>query len=397
MFILTVIKMITENEQVSVNAQAGPVPAGQVINQESAALVDGIVTQAVAQPTEEERRRAERLELLEKTRITTRTEVPPEAYSLTVDGVGIFALGDIHGLKGKQKSGKSAVLKVCAAALLSGQQFRVKSELEEPVVLFIDTEQQAADVKLVIGELKRMTGTDDDYIDNHLRLYTLRRMNYDTLLSDTSLLIETHRPHVVFIDGVVDYVASFNDEVLSRQLIHNLLVLCEEHTCAIVNVLHENKAADDENMRGHLGTVLAQKAGTVLQCQKSKAGLISVSCPDSRHGAMPAWNIMFNGEGHIIDADELFRQERQTAREQKTALRQAERKKIEQQRLDIALRIITENLGCINRSELTKKMEAVMNISRPTVSKFITRMVKEGKLFEANKYITSSPETVLPF
>jgi Fic family protein len=112
---------------------------------------------------------------------------------------------------------------------------------------------------------------------------------------------------------------------------------------------------------------------------------------------MPAWNIMFNGEGHIIDADELFRQERQTAREQKTALRQAERKKIEQQRLDIALRIITENLGCINRSELTKKMEAVMNISRPTVSKFITRMVKEGKLFEANKYITSSPETVLPF
>ena len=117
------------------------------------ALVDSIVAQAVAQPVSEEQARAERLKVLTEARISTQTVVNPERYALSVDGVGIFALRDIHGVKGKQKSGKSGALKVFVAALLNGLQFRVKSELEEPVVLFIDTEQQAADVKLVIDEI----------------------------------------------------------------------------------------------------------------------------------------------------------------------------------------------------------------------------------------------------
>ena len=358
---------------------------------------DAIVDQALAAPSDEERMRQERLELLESLRIKTDTQVEPEAYSLTVDGVGIFALSDIHGLKGKQKSGKSAVLKVCTAALLGGQQFRVKSELEEPRVLLIDTEQQAADVRLVIDEVRQMSGVDADYIDTHLWVYTLRRMSYDTLLNDTRLLIETHQPQVVLVDGVVDYVASFNDEVMSRQLIHDLLVLCEEHKCAIVNVLHENKAAEDENMRGHLGTVLAQKAGTVLQCHKSRQGVITVTCPDSRHGAMPEWSIRFDHEGHLEDADLLHQQEQQANKDRRAAERQAEHEQLQQQRLDAALVIIRDNGCSISRSELTKKLEEQMKLSRPTVSKFITQMVKDGKLYEADKVITATTETALAF
>ena len=267
---------------------------GQVNSQVQ--TVGNIVSEAVNQPSADEQTKAERLELLEQWRITGRSEIVPEAYCLSVDGVGIFALGDIHGIKGKQKSGKSAVLKVCATALMSGSQYRVKCELENPVGLFIDTEQQASDVKLVVDEVKFMSQRDDDYLDQHLFLYSLRRMSYDTLINDTRMLMEKHRPQVVFIDGLVDYVASFNDEVLSRQLIHALLLLCEEYHCAIVNVLHENKASDDENMRGHLGTVLSQKAGTVLKCSKSRDGIISVTCPDARHGTMPQWNIFLQSE-----------------------------------------------------------------------------------------------------
>ena len=87
--------------------------AGQVISPK--ALADGIVAQALAKPTAEEQKREERMQVLEATRVTTQTEVEPEQYALSVDGTGFFALGDIHGLKGKQKSGKSAVLKVCTA------------------------------------------------------------------------------------------------------------------------------------------------------------------------------------------------------------------------------------------------------------------------------------------
>ena len=376
------------------NVQQAGCLTGQVNSQ--ALTVADIVGEAVNQPTADEQAQEERLAILDATRITTSTEVEPVFYSLTVDGVGIFALSDIHGLKGKQKSGKSAVLKVCAAALLAGQQFRVKSELEAPVVLYIDTEQQAADVKLVIDEVRHMTQCTDDYIDRHLRLYTLRRMSYDTLLGDTRLLIEKYRPHVVFIDGLVDYVASFNDEVLSRQLIHNLLVLCEENHCAIVNVLHENKASDDENMRGHLGTVLSQKAGSVLQCRKSRTGIINVTCSDPRHGQMPAWNIGFDNDGHIVDADLIHQQEVRAAKEQRDAQRQAERELIVKQRLDTALNIIRLYSGCIHRSELTSKLVERLGLSRPVIANFISQMLKAGKLFESNKYIMDSQKLVLP-
>jgi len=351
------------------NVQPAEGLAGQV-NEQRLTVAD-IVSQAVSQPTADEQARAERLAELEKVRVTTSTVVEPETYSLMVDGVGIFALSDIHGLKGKQKCGKSAVLKVCAAALLAGQQFRVKSELTEPVVLFIDTEQQAADVKLIVDEVKHMSGCTDDYIDQHLRLYTFRRMSYDTLLGDTRLLIEKYHPHVVFIDGLVDYVASFNDEVLSRQLIHDLLVLCEENHCAIVNVLHENKASDDENMRGHLGTVLSQKAGTVLQCQKSKTGIINVSCPDSRHGVMPLWNISFDEEGHIIDADRKKEEEERQKSLKRSEREKEKREQRNQERTEETLRIVREYGGCITRKELKLRLMQRLKISDSTAQNII--------------------------
>ncbi len=377
------------------NVQQANDLTGQVNNQ--AQRVQNIVGEAVNQPTAEQQELQRQLEDLSAMRISAQTEVVPEAYSLSVDGVGVFALGDIHGLKGKQKSGKSAVLKVCAAALLSGKQFRIRSELKEPVVLFIDTEQQRADVKLVIDEVKWMTHVEDAYIDSHLFLYALRRRSYDTLLADTHLLIERHQAQVVFIDGLVDYVSSFNDEVLSRELIHNLLMICEEFGCAIICVLHENKAQDDQNMRGHLGTVLSQKAGSVLQCKKAKSGIFNVTCPDARHGQMPQWNIRFGDDGHLVDADLIHQQEVQAARQEKAKQRQAERELVVQQRLDTSIGVIREHAGSILRSELTQSLVVRLGLSRPVVSKFITQMVKDGKLFEAGKNIMDSSAPDLPF
>ena len=369
------------------NVQQPEQLTGQVNNQ--AQTVADIVGEAVNQPTAEEQKHTERMALLDGLRIMTQTEVPAEEPALSVDGVGFFALDDIHAVKAKQKQGKTTSLKICLSALLKGQMFRVKSELTEPVVLWLDTEQKAADVKLIINDVKQMTGLDDDYIDNHLYLYPLRKMNYETLLDDTCLLINAHQPKVVIIDGVVDYVASFNDEMTSRQLIHDLLVLCEEQHCAIVNVLHENKAADDSNMRGHLGTVLSQAAGTVLQCNKSRSGIITVSCSDPRHGSTPPWSFRFDDEGNIIDADAMRQEEQQKARELRQQKMQAEKEQAEKERLDTAVEIINSHGGSIKRNALTELLETKLNVKRPTVSKFLSKMILDGKLFEAEKTITT--------
>ena len=217
---INLTEMEKNMQPVTENVQQAQSLTGQVNSQ--ALTVNDIVGEAVNKPSDEEQKRQERLSLLEGMRIRCDTVVPEEQYALQVDGVGFFALGDVHGVKAKQKQGKTSMLKVCAAALMAQRQFRVESCLEEPVVLWLDTEQKAADVKLVITDIAQMTGLGKEYIDRHLLLYPLRKLTYETLMDDLRLLVSAHCPQVVIVDGVVEFVASFNDEVTSHQLINDL-------------------------------------------------------------------------------------------------------------------------------------------------------------------------------
>ena len=374
------------------NVQQAENLTGQVNSQ--ARTVADIVGKAVNQPTADEQGRSERRCVLASMRVASTTEVQPEEAALTVDGVGLFALSDIHGLKGKQKCGKTTALKVCLAAWMQGKQFRVVSGLEEPRVLYLDTEQKQSDVKLIVTDVIQMTGLDAAYVDAHLQVYALRRRDFNLLLDDMRLLIDDFRPHVVVIDGIVEFVASFNDESMAKQLIHELLCLSEDHRLAMVCVLHTNKADEDHNMRGHLGTMLAQKAGTVLECKK-QGGIIIVSCSDARHQEMPDWSIMFDDSGHIRDADERRKQvieQRRAELEQKRQEAKAERQK---ERLDIAMSIILGAGGSISRAELNKQMVEKMGHDRTTIGRYIKGLVEAGKLFLTNDVITASPQTML--
>jgi len=379
------------------NVQLTELQTGQVNNQGNTVgeIVSDIVSEAVSQPTAGEQEREQRRAELAALRIMTGTEVPPEEPALSVDGVGFFALDDIHAVKAKQKAGKTSALKVCVAALLGGSQFRVKAELEEPRVLYLDTEQKQADTKLIVTDVRRMTGMDDAAIDSRLFVYGLRRRNFDQLLDDLRLLIGECRPQVVIIDGIVEFIASFNDESQSKQLIHELLLTAENHHCAVVCVLHTNKADEDHNMRGHLGTMLAQKAGTVLECRK-QGGVISVSCADARHAEMPEWSIMFDDDGHIIDADERRQQQLEQHKAELQQRRQEAAAEKQKERLDYALLCIRDHGGSISRRQLTEILMKKFELKRTTVTTFISRHVGSS-FFEANGIIQASPDMALAF
>ena len=361
-------------------------------------ISDNIVGQALAAPSDEERVQQERRQVLASMRVASGTEVPPEVPALTVDGVGLFALGDIHGLKGKQKCGKTTALKVCLAAWMQGRQFRVTSGLEALHVLYMDTEQKRSDVKLIVTDVIRMTGLDAQYVDDHLQVYALRRRDFSQLLDDLRLLIGDYQPQVVVIDGIVEFVASFNDESMAKQLIHELLTISEERRLAMVCVLHTNKADDDHNMRGHLGTMLAQKAGTVLECKKDRgSGVITVACSDARHAEMPDWSIMFSEDGTIVDADERRRQALEQRRADLQQRRQEAQAEKQKERLDYALLCIRDHGGSISRKQLTEILVKKFELERNTVSKFISSQIAEKALYEVDKNISASPDTALAF
>ena len=183
---------------------------------------------------------------------------------------------------------------------------------------------------------------------------------------------------------------------MSRELIHKLLVLSEETHCAIVNVLHENKGADDKNMRGHLGTVLAQAAGTVLECNKSKSGVITVSCSDPRHGSTSPWSFRFDADGNIVDADAERMQAETEQRNRRQQQQNEERQRTQEARLNILLAAIRDNGGSIERKQLTTTLMEKASISHSTASAFIKSQIG-STLYDINGRIQSSPEVALPF
>lgn len=376
------------------NVQQAESLTGQVGSQ--AVAVQDIVGEAVNEPSKEEVKVAERRKALSETLITLDTVVEPLRYSLSVDGVGVFSLLDIHGVKAKQKAGKTTMLKVCAAAWLRGEQFRVKSELEAPRVLWLDTEQNRPDVKQILTDIVEMTGVDADYITSHLHVHALRCCSYEGLYDLMVQAVIDFKPQVVIVDGIVEFVASFNDEAIAKKLMHDLQVMSQEHECAVVCVLHTNKADEDHNMRGHLGTMLAQKAGTVVECKK-QGGIISVTCSESRHQEMPEWSIMFDGEGHIVDADEQRQQfiEQRKADQQQKRKEETERK--QKERLDYALKCIDDYGGSINKKQLIEIMMKKFELKRPSISNHLSMWINDHRIYDVNGMIQITPDNVIPF
>ncbi len=342
------------------------------------------------------------LNLWESLRITSQTDVPVLEPIINVSyeeeekddhkkgEVGIFTKRDIHGIKAKQKQGKTTVLKVILAALLLGKMFRLKSCLENPKIFWIDTEQQPSDVKQILTDVSKMTRLSGSEIDEHVNLYPMRSRTYKTLLRELKVNVKAHRPDVVFIDGVVEFVQSFNDEIMSHDLIKELKILANDCNCAIINVLHENKSEDDENMRGHLGTMLAQAASTVIQCVKSNNGTITAKNSEARHVPMPDWSVKYDDDGCIVDADEQARKEKLLKKISQDERRQAEKEEREHKRKDIAVQTVLNNGGSITREELKQKLMKELKLGESTIQEII-RMCLESELRMVDGKICISP------
>ena len=383
-----------KNENENVQQQ---IAGGQVNNQ--AQTVNDIVGEAVNQPTADEQERERLRKILGDTRIRTDTVVPDLEYALEVDGTGFFARRDIHAVKAKAKAGKTTTLKVFIAALLLGVMFRIKSLLTNPRIVFFDTEQNRKDTKSILDDVAAMTELDPEVIDAQVVLQSLRRVDRDDLLPLLRQALEDEKPDVVFIDGIVEFVGSFNDESESKQIIKDLLALSEEYNCSIICVLHTNKADEDHNMRGHLGTMLAQKAATVLECKKERgSSVITVSCSESRHEEPTEWSIMFAEGGRIVDATEQRKLQLEQRKAEQLQKRQEAIEEEKQERLQKCLTILRDKGGAVSRKQLTEILVKVLDRKRPTVASYISEWLKDKAIFEdSNGLIQASADFALPF
>lgn len=201
--------------------------------------------------------------------ITFTKDYPEPDYLLFADGVGTMPTGDIQAVKAKSKNGKTFLCSILAASILGCSKFGLESRRSDNKVLFFDTEQNPRNAQRLLRNVHRLLGwelTDRDEI----KAFALREMDKHERLPYIERQMEQRKPTAVFIDGIGDLEEDFNNNVSSGATIETLLKLSAKHDCAIVCVLHTNKAKDDNGMKGHLGTLLLQKSSDVFEVKKDK-------------------------------------------------------------------------------------------------------------------------------
>ena len=353
---------------------------------------DIIINEAAALPTEQEKERIEKQEVLKKHLISVKDEYPPEKCILMVDDVPFFANGDLCAIKAKQKQGKTNAISIMVAAILCGQWGQLKCAFENAQVMVIDTEQKPADTQLVYNRTLALAGLPKKDIFDRFRTFNFRALSREDKIKALKLAIMDFKPDIVFIDGIVDLMGNFNEVDDSKQIIEELMRLSTKEVSgidiAIVCVLHTNKATDDHNMRGHVGTMLAQKSGTVLEVHKSN-GIITVSNSDSRHKEVPDWSFRFDDNGNIIDASQE-RLDIQAEIRRKRADEQLEKaEKDKRERLEVLAKIVNEAKGCIKRSDLKQALISALKKSNSTVKNYMRAWIDEGVIVEDTNGIIS--------
>ena len=197
-------------------------------------------------------------------------EDEPIQYLYEVGGIQTFPKGDIQGNKGQQKNGKTFAEVLFMGAALKGEYLGVKCLIPNAKVLFIDTEQHPRNTRLTYRRVCQIAGINGRERHERLDMLHLRLSeDVETTRKAIRLKIKYFRPDIVFLDGIVDCIIDFNDQKESKQYLTELAKIALEYNCAICCTLHTNPN-DETKMRGHLGTLLAQKGSDVIQCIKTK-------------------------------------------------------------------------------------------------------------------------------
>lgn len=322
---------------------------------------------------------------LDEWEVNLQEKLTEPTYTIKSLGAGAFPLGDIQAIKAKSKSGKTYAASIFASVILGAKFGDLEAGLQDAKVCIFDTEQNKVNAMKVMRRIHTLLGWDTATNTDRLHVYSLRRMDLNVRREYIKAKTEQLRPQAVVIDGVADLMMNFNDVEESSQVIDWLMKLSADNNCAVVCILHENKGKDDTGMKGHLGTLLLQKASDIFQCSKENGHFKVTEC-DSRN--LPIEDFCFAIDGHGIPF----------STEDVKNLKTDTRKANEDARKKTALqKVFTTSATRLSYTELrTEYMrQSGVNVVR-TAERHIQYALQEGWLFaDGNSYGCKLPTPTL--
>lgn len=209
---------------------------------------------------------------LDSCKVDLSIDYPEPKFALSREGIGTIPQGDIQAIKAKSKNGKTFLCSILMASAFGCDKFSFTSLMVKPLVMYFDTEQNERNTAKVIKRVHALIGWDTSTSRDDLQAFSLRKFSDEERLAAIQEAINTRRPTLAIVDGIADLITDFNDVEQSNEVINVMMKLSAENDCAIVCVLHTNKAKEDNNMKGHLGTLLLQKCSDVFEVKKVGEG-----------------------------------------------------------------------------------------------------------------------------
>jgi hypothetical protein len=217
----------------------------------------------------------------------------PPRYTMERDGVPFADVGELHIISGKPGNGKTGLMSQLEAATLGGQFGKtvcrqvghiqrdeqgnvINDEHNRPVyqqrpvrILHIDTEQGKDDTIAFKNRVISMSGIDPQEAKEHF--FILRLRDTETAKDRWRKILKAIwqvGPTDIFLDGMLDIVEDYNDQVECQPIIRKCMMLATHYDTSLWAVLHENPMVD--KLVGTLGSITQRKVSEIFSVIKVK-------------------------------------------------------------------------------------------------------------------------------
>lgn len=196
-------------------------------------------------------------------------ETPPQI--IWIENSTIATLGNFSASTGKAKSKKTFNVSAIVAASLAGKQvLNYRAHLPEGKrrILYVDTEQSRFHCHNVLERILRLAGLPTTTDSENLDFICLREYSPAIRVEVIDYALRQGKGYgLVIIDGIRDLMLDINSTSESVEVINKMMEWSSKYNLHIHCVLHLNKG--DNNVRGHIGTEMSNKAETVLVISKN--------------------------------------------------------------------------------------------------------------------------------
>ena len=219
----------------------------------------------------------------------------PPRYTMERNGVPFANVGELHVISGKPGHGKTGLMSQLMAVVLCGKFGNTTGretarkqldpdnpdellkdangrEIEKPVptkVLYIDTEQGKDDTIAIKNRVCTLAGIN--YTKPCDKFYILRLRDTESPEERWQKVLKAVyvlHPTDIFLDGMLDIVRDYNDQVECQPIIREAMMLATHYDSSLWMVLHENPLVD--KLVGTLGSITQRKVAEIFTVVKVK-------------------------------------------------------------------------------------------------------------------------------